>query len=468
MTSYIKYYRMVDVALHHARSCQWLSSVAVVALLCIPYTVRANGYEDLHQSAQGLGTAYAVNGAGIEDISAIFSNPGSLTRFDGTQVTGGGSLILPRDSFQNLAATAPVSGAPVTGAPAVPTQFLDNTVGASLFASHQLSHNVYGAIAFTVPWATLSRYPDTAVSRYTAVNTNLRAYNLNPVLAIKLANGLSLGGGPAIQYYTADFSTAIDPTGGAAASPLTDVAARIKGNSLSLGFTAGLEWQLDPKLRIGLSYRSGIGHKFNGNLALSASNPSSLTMLDAGIAAFTGHHLSGMTGAATFQINTPSLVSAGIAYKASDKFDLYGNATLVGWHLFRNTIVSYSNGLPTTVVDNGWHDSWYVAVGAGWQASKAWKLRTGISYDWTPTQDAVRNPRAPNADRIYAGVGATWQRSEKWKVDVAYNHCFFNDAIINLAGGNNLPRGTLYGVSKIDANIFMAQVTFNLSKLHRH
>ncbi len=57
--------------------------VSGVGVLALPSAVLANGYQDLHQSAQGLGTAYAVNGAGIIDISAMFSNPASLTRFKG-------------------------------------------------------------------------------------------------------------------------------------------------------------------------------------------------------------------------------------------------------------------------------------------------------------------------------------------------------------------------------------------------
>lgn len=440
----------------------------VVAVLAIPSAAIANGYEDLHQSAQGLGTAYAVNGAGITDISAMFSNPASLSRFSGTWASGGVSAILPRDTFQDLRATAPLSGVPLTGTPAAPRQFLGNTVGASFFLSHQLSPRLTFGAAFTVPWATKSNYPVTAVSRYTAVDTNLRAYNFNPVLAWNAGNGLSIAAGPTFQLYTADFSTAVDPTGGTAASPSTDILSRIKAHDFSIGFIAGLEWQMSPDTRIGLSYRSGIGHSFNGSLGLSSGNPNSIALLDAGLFAATGKHLTSPTGRARFKINTPSLATFGISQRLTPELDLYGSATLVGWHLFRDTRVSYDNGLPMTVVDNGWHDSWYLAVGTGYRASEKVQLRAGIAYDWTPTQDRVRNPRAPNGDRVYAGTGLTYQRTTLWKLDVAYNHCFFKDAPIDLSGGNNVPRGTLHGISKIDANIFMAQVTVNLGKLFGH
>lgn len=434
--------------------------------VALPAPALANGYQDLHQSAQGLGTAYAVNGAGITDISAMFSNPASLTRFPGTWGSVAASAILPTDTFEDLRATAPFSGRPVTGTPAVPKQFLDNTVGAGTFLSHQLSDRLFVGLALTVPWATKSNYPETAVSRYTAVDTQLRAYNANPIVAYKVSDTFSIAAGPTFQLYTSDFSTAVDPTGGLAASPANDLLSRIKAHDLAVGFTAGIEWQATPTTRIGISYRSAVKHKFDGKLRLTSSNPASFNLLDAGVFSVTGKHLTGPMGKTRFQINTPSIATFGISQQVGDKLELYAAGQLVGWHFFHDTVVTYDNGLPETVVDNDWHDSWYVAGGIGYQATRTFKLRAGAAYDWTPTQDNVRNPRAPNADRIYVGVGATYgPEGAAWKLDVAYGHCFFKDATIDLAGGNNAPRGTLYGISKIDANILMAQVTVNLGRL---
>ena len=444
------------------------AGAAAALLFSLPGHAVANGYQDLHQSAQGLGTAYAVNGAGITDITAMFSNPASIARFDGSWAAGVASIILPKDTFEDLRATAPFSGAPVTGTPPRPRQFLGNAPGAGAFVTHQFSDRLFFGLAFTVPWATKSNYPDTAVSRYTAVDTQLRAYNLNPVVAYKASDTVSFAVGPAFQLYTAEFSTAVDPTGGIAASPATDLLSRIKAHNTSVGFTAGLEWQATPATRVGISYRSRVAHKFEGDLALTSTNPASFSRLDAGVLAVTGRRLTGPTANADFKINTPSIATFGVSQAVTPKLDLYASAQLVGWHFFRDTRVTYDNGLPETVVDNNWHDSWYVAGGAGFRPSETLQLRAGIAYDWTPTPDRVRNPRAPNADRIYAGVGATYEPSESgWKVDVAYGHTFFKDAPIDLAGGNNTPRGTLHGISQIDANIFMAQFTMNLDRLFR-
>lgn len=438
-----------------------------VALACASTAAFANGYQDLHQSAQGLGTAYAVNGAGITDISAMFSNPASLARFPGSWSSTGTSLILPRNSFENLSGTAPFTGTPLTGIPTVPKQFLDTTVGSAAYVSRQLTEDVFLGLAFTVPWATKSNYPDGAVSRYTAVDTTLRAYSVNPVIAYRINNAFSIGGGPNLQYYTSDFSVMVDATGGAAPAFGTDLKSTIKGSDLGFGFTLGGEYQITPATRIGLSYRSAVVHEFDGKMKLTSDNAGAFGLFATNVFNATGVTLSGPTANVTYKINTPGIASLGVSHKLDDQWEVYGNASLIQWSRFKSTRIIYDNGLPDTVVDNNWNDSWYLAVGAGYQITPELQLRTGIAYDWTPTPVSVRNPRAPNGDRVYVGAGFTYQVNEALKLDFAYGHCFFEDAPIALGGGNNTPRGTLNGVSKIDADIVMAQATVNLGKLNQ-
>lgn len=434
-------------------------AIASHVLLCGGVAL-ANGYQDLHQSAQGLSTAYATNGAGGSDVSAIFSNPASLTRFPGSWSAMATSLILPRDTFENLSATPGFNpGLQVTGTPAVPGQFLNTSVGAASYYTRQLQPDLFFGVMFNAPWATKSKYPDSGAQRYVATKTALTAYNLNPILAYKVSDKLSIGGGPNFQLYTADFSTMVDGSGGVHPAIATDLESRIKANSLAVGFNVGLEYQMTPATRIGLSYRSAIVHKFNGDSTLTTPNPQ---VLNAVVAAL---NLSGPDGKASFKINTPSIGTIAVAHQATDNLELYGSAMHIGWSRFRSTTVNYANGFPQTIVDNDWNNSWYIAAGAGYKFSPDLTVRTGIAYDWTPTPLKVRNPRAPNANRIYAGVGFSYQINPAVKFDLSYAHCFFDDAPIALAGGNNIPRGTLNGNIKIDANIVMAQFTFNLDAL---
>lgn len=421
---------------------------SVFAALACPGAALANGYQNLHQSAMGLGTAYAANGTGIDDVSAIFSNPASLTRFEGWNASAGVTLILPTNTFESLSATTS-SGAPVTdGTPAVPSQFLDTTVSGYWYISRQLSDRVHFGLAFNAPWATASDYTDTAASRYTASSTELTAYNLSPILAYQVNDKLSIAAGLNVQYYMSKFSSNL-PLDATAPSLATDASLTFEGNKLAFGATIGVEYQATEKWRFGASYRTAINHEFDGDVEIDGPAATLAALNAASIAS---------TGTAKYDIATPWMLQLGAHGQINDRLEVFGSATLTGWSEFKDTVITTSN-LPTATVRNGWHDAVYVAIGAGYQATPRTKVFGGVAFDETPTPTAVRNPRAPNANRYYVGLGLSHQLSPGRSIKIGYSHTFFEDAPIRLTQTSNPGRGDLNGDIKIDADIFMLQYT---------
>lgn len=409
----------------------------------VPAAASANGYQNLHQSATGLGTAYAANGAAIDDVSAIFSNPASLSRFGGWNASAGITLILPTNSFENLSATTS-TGTPVTdGTPAVPTQFLDTTLSGYWYLSKQMSDRLTFGLAFNAPWATASDYTDTAASRYTATTTELTAYTLSPMLSYQLTDRLSVAAALNAQYYIANFGTNL-PADPNAPDVTTDAAAEFDGQKLAFGATVGVEYQASDVWRFGASYRSAIKHDFDGEVTLTGP---AATLASFGVAT---------TGSADYSISTPWMLQLGAHGQVSDRLEVFGSATLTGWSEFTDTVIQTSN-LGTLTVENEWDDAWYVAVGAGYQVTPRTKIFGGVAYDQTPTPTAVRNPRAPNADRYYVGLGVSHEFSPRSTIKVGYAHTFFDDAPIQLTNTTNPGRGSLNGDIKIDADIFMVQ-----------
>jgi len=422
----------------------WAIGTAMVAVL--PVAAQANGYQNLHQSATGLGTAYAANGTGIDDISAIFSNPASLTRFPGMNASVGVTLILPTNSFDNLSATTSDGVDVLDGDPSTPTQFLDTSVSGYWYLSRQINDRVFVGLSFNAPWATASDYTDTAASRYTATTTNLTAYNLSPMLAYKLNDQLSIAGALNFQYYTSSFSTNI-PVPGTADSD-TDATTDFAGDDWSLGATVGIEYQANDTWRFGASYRTAINHEFDGDVDIDGPSATEALLAGAGV---------GLSGSAEYEIATPWMLQLGAHAQVTPQWELYGSATVTGWSAFEDTIVETDNGLGTLRVKNGWDDALYVALGAGYQVNDRTKIFGGFAYDQTPTPTDVRNPRAPNADRYYVGLGLSHDLPWGGAVKVGYSHTFFDDAPIRLTDTNNPGRGTLEGDIKIDADIFMLQ-----------
>lgn len=431
----------------------------ILALGLCPSLAFANGYHFLHQSAEGLGSAYSTNGTASNDISAMFSNPASISRFDGTRVSGGFVVDLPRSTLYNATATAPYTSGSidVEGYPESPNQPIDTAYGAATYFTHEYKPGLVFGLAFGAPYAYVSDYPDTAVSRYTATKTDLTALNLSPSVAYQLNNKWAIGASINFQYYSAIIGTMVatsltDP------NVTTDVESTIDASDFAIGFSLGFVYQATESTRIGLSYRSAIDHSFNGSVKLEGSDENYAALLS--LASGFGTTISSPNGNASFDISTPFMLQLGLLHKLNDKVELYANANRFGWSSFKDTHITYDNGLAETVVDNGWNDSWFVALGMGYQYNEQWKFRFGGAYDWTPTPANTVSPRAPNNDRWNIGTGFTYQYNANWKIDFGYQYIKFTKVTIALAGGNNVSRGTLNANLDLHADIFMSQVNY--------
>ena len=248
-------------------------SAATAVLLCASTAlVSANGYHFLHQSAEGMGSAYATNGTAADDISAMFSNPSSIGRFDGTRVSGGAVLDLPRSRLVNASTTAPFSIGlvTVTGTPAEPRQPIDTAFGAAMYLTHEYQPGLVFGVSLTAPYAYVSDYPGTAVSRYTATRTSLSAPNVSPTVAYRVNDQWTVGGGVNLQYYRAALDTQVATS--VAPSVETDIESSINGNDIGVGFSLGVEYQATESTRFGVSFRSAIDHSFDGTVELTGSD----------------------------------------------------------------------------------------------------------------------------------------------------------------------------------------------------
>jgi long-chain fatty acid transport protein len=72
--------------------------------------------------------------------------------------------------------------------------------------------------------------------------------------------------------------------------------------------------------------------------------------------------------------------------------------------------------------EQNWHDTWAYAVGTSYQLNKEWVLRTGLTFDQSPTNNVDRSPRIPTGDRTIFSIGAGWSPTDDITIDVAYSY----------------------------------------------
>lgn len=134
-----------------------------------------------------------------------------------------------------------------------------------------------------MPFGLSTEYDEGWVGRYHAIKSAVPTINLNPALAFKLNDQLSLGAGMSAQYISAELTSAIDsgsvcyglvgpgtcnPAGLTPGSQAVDSYAKIKGDDWGYGINLGLLYKPANAMRIGVAYRSSVKQRLEGDATL--------------------------------------------------------------------------------------------------------------------------------------------------------------------------------------------------------
>lgn len=404
----------------------------------------AAGYALKEQSATALGNAFAGATAGAEDVSHMFFNPAALGRLDGFAASLSLSRVAPRAEVDDATGDT-VFGTPIGGRDSV-GDVAENGVVPALYFMAPFGERVRLGLGINSPFGLATEYPDGWVGRYHAVDTELRTVNINPALAVRVTEGLSVGFGLQIQYADGELSNAVDygtigaGSGVPGAAPGTqDGFARLEGDDWAFGYTAGLLAEPVRGTRLGVAYRSEIEHRLEGDVDFTDD--------DAGIAAT----LRGLSGAfadsdAQLDLETPATLSFGVHQDLGERFAVMAEATWTDWSAFDELRVEFDNpAQPDNVTSQEWDDAWFLALGATWKPVETLTLRVGVAYDQSPVPDRTRTPRVPDEDRYWLATGLSWQALPWLGLDAGYTHIFVENSDVDLSAldEGNQTRGSL-------------------------
>jgi long-chain fatty acid transport protein len=209
----------------------------------------------------------------------------------------------------------------------------------SFFSSWSLSDQVKAGIGVNVPFGLSTNYNRDWVGRYYAVESKITTYNINPTIAAKLNNQLSVGAGLNLQYADVTLSNAIDvglvgARNGLPTQPQqADGFVQVSGSDWSVGYNLGMMYEPSENTRIGLSYRSPITQNLQGN--------ADFTIPD-GAQAITARGLFQDTGASA-ALNLPDSLSLGVYHQLNPRVAVMGDVTWTGWSRFKEVRVKFDN-----------------------------------------------------------------------------------------------------------------------------
>ena len=436
-------------------------SVVSIASLCLSTNAAAVGFALEQQSVSNMGYAFAGGAASAEDASTIFWNPAGMTRLPRRQAVLGLNAIYGDARFNDQGTTSPAGPAfPITGGNG------GNPVGLNwvpnLYFATDIGTGVKAGIGINSPFGLKTKYPSDWMGRYHAIDSVLKSLNINPSLAWKVGDGLSLGAGIDFQYFDATLSNAIDygaacfavfgpaACAGAGIAPQSkDGIAKVSGDSWGMGWNAGVLFELSPAARLGVGYRSSIRHEIKGRATFD--NPA----LAPAFAALTAGAQD--TGARS-TLKTPDSLSVSLYGDVTPKWSLLADFTWTRWSRFNELRVRFDNGAPDAVTPENWRNTMRISLGAGYRLDGRWTLRGGMAYENSPVRDEFRTPRIPDNAHTLLGLGANCKFSQADSLDIAYMHAFVKDAPVDVTAPG---AGTLSGTYKVSADVLSLQYAHN-------
>jgi len=421
-----------------------LASVAVAAALGGMATgAVAGGFAIGTQSGSGTGNAFSGGAAAADDASVAWSNPALMTLLPGKQVAGALHILKPSFKFENQGSTGAFScvSPPFPACPGgeggdggdwayVPNAFF--TMG--------INPNLSFGLALNVPFGLKTEYDAGWRGQLTALKSEIKTANINPSVAYKISDAISIGGGVSVQKIDAELTQ----FGGSAAAGNI----KLEADDMGYGFNLGMMFNVSPTTRIGAHYRSKIKYELEGTASFSGTSGA---LLGSNIKA---------------DLDVPDSFSLSV-FQSFGNWELMGDLTWTGWssiqqlQVIRTTATGAgaAAGSTLTTLQFQWDDTWRYGIGANYKWSPQTKLRFGLAFDETPTNDTTRTARLPDQDRTWVALGVQYKPSKTSILDVGYAHEFIKDAKINntVAGAP----GALVGTFKNQADILSIQYSMS-------
>jgi long-chain fatty acid transport protein len=430
-----------------------IAAIVGAALVCVlgARDAQASGFAIRENSAEALGTAFAGNASSAAFLSTIFNNPAGMTEFTGDRAQTDASLIVPSEKFSGRASeTCAGLGHAPAFCPPVPTSFPiagDNGGDAgkagfipALYALHSLSPDVKVGLAITVPFGLQTQYSSTWVGRYLGIKSQVQSLDINPNVAYRVNDWLSVGGGISANYLYAELTKAIDFNAISANPPgsIGDGQARFNGADWSWGYNAGVLLKPMEGTNVGIAFRSRVLHKLQGDQNFTGVP----------FPFFLNPAFANSPGRVS--LNLPANLDVSVTQKITDQLRIAADVQWTQWSSLQQLVVIRDSGSPVagSLVPERFRDTVFASVGATYNVDEHWTARVGVAYDESPVTDGFRTVALPDADRYWISFGGGYKFSDGFSVDAGYAHIFIpgNPSISNSVNSKALFPG---GVDKL-------------------
>ncbi len=404
------------------------------------------------QSAYSQGASFAGASAQVNALSSSFFNPSIITEFEGLTVEGTLSVILPFTDADTSLANANTGNATIdaTRLAAFGNRVTTDNIGKEAlvpgsYLSYQINDKLWAGFAINAPFGLGTRSDPGSLESLSSQEFSALSFNFQPSLAYKFNKRFSVAVGLQAQYFQVEQS----------ANQLDTSNLELNADGFSFGALLGATFKPTDKTLIGVGYRSQMTVDVSGDI--TSRNTGGVLGVDTNL------------GSAEAEIALPDIVNVGVSHKFTDRFTGLAQFSWENWSRLDSVSVTNASGATAAEFDFNLSDSFFYAVGGEYDLTDSFKLRAGVAYETSPTNDEDRSLALPDNDRLWFSAGGSYNIRENIELDFAFTWVRverdtevgnrFQSAATT--GGTALPlplQGTAIASGTADSDIFIFSV----------
>lgn len=325
------------------------------------------------------------------------------------------------------------------------------------FVNYRFSDRLAAGFGVFAPYGLGIDWPLEFEGRFVTYDTSLRNIYLQPTVAYRVADWLSLGAGLDVVLGSIELNQRLDLADQVVVNPgtgepvmipgtstparfsnfgippSTDFAdARLSGDGTAVTFNVGAIVKLHDAVSAGIRYMHSATVDYDGDgrfeqvptgLVLGAGNPLGLppgTPVDAVLQGqFSGDGALVNRGVGT-SLELPRQLVVGVAVRPIENLKLQADYQHTGWESFDVAEIDFAEGGRDTELVLDYRNTHTWLFGAEYAAAEDLDLRAGFRFNTAAEKDASVSPFLPEAERNYYSAGVGYDLGRGLRIDVAY------------------------------------------------
>jgi len=248
------------------------------------------------------------------------------------------------------------------------------------FITHKINERFSAGLGINNTFGLGTEWKDDWEGRYIATNTDLETVNINPNLAWKVTDFLSLAAGLDILLGESTCEQKID------LNPFPDGHSKMTGDGEGYGYNLGLFYKVAENVAFGMSYRSGIKLKLKGDIKWTG--PGAVVLADTG---------------AKVDLDLPAQCVAGLSYRPFENLLFEIGGKWEGWSSYKNVKIRADQaifvGSNVSTIPKDWKDVYGFNIGVKFNMDPTLSISAGFLHEGNPVPSSTFEPSVPVSDR---------------------------------------------------------------------